>query len=180
MKRIALLLALFCLGLTMASFAVAKDGPGKGKGKKSSTTSSTTSSDPVTCHPKISAILKGTFVSGGGTSFTMDVTRSNFHAKELVGEPLTIMVDTKTKFRRNGHAELSDFEAGDRLNVQARTCKVKKQKNKNSTTSTTTTTTTGSTPAPAVTAPAMLAKRVVGQPAKASAATTTTTTTPAP
>jgi hypothetical protein len=174
MKRTALLLALFCLGLTTASFAVAKDGPGKGKGKKS-TTSSTSSTDPATCHPKVSAILKGTFVSGGGTSFTMDVTRSNFHAKELVGEPLTIMVDTKTKFRRNGHAELSDFEAGDRLNVQARTCKVKKQKNQNSTT-----TTTGSTPAPAVTAPAMLAKRVDGHPAKASAGTTTTTTTPAP
>jgi hypothetical protein len=179
MKRTALLLALFCLGLTTASFAVAKDGPGKGKGKKS-TTSSTSSTDPATCHPKVSAILKGTFVSGGGTSFTMDVTRSNFHAKDLVGEPLTLMVDAKTKFRRKGHAELSDFVAGDRLNVQARTCKVKKQKNKNSTTSTTTTTTTGSTPAPAVTAPAMLAKRVVGQPAKASAATTTTTTTPAP
>jgi hypothetical protein len=174
MKRIALLLALFCLGLTMASFAVAKDGPGKGKGKKS-TTSSTSSTDPATCHPKVSAILKGTFVSGGGTSFTMDVTRSNFHAKDLVGEPLTLMVDAKTKFRRKGHAELSDFMAGDRLNVQARTCKVKKQKNQNSTT-----TTTGSTPAPAVTAPAMLAKRVDGHPAKASAGTTTTTTTPAP
>jgi hypothetical protein len=178
MKRTALLLALFCLGLTTASFAVAKDGPGKGKGKKSSTTSSTT--DPATCHPKVSAILKGKFVSGGGTSFTMDVTGSNFHARDLVGEPLTLMVDDKTKFRRKGHAELSDFKAGDRLNVQARTCKVKKQKNKNGTTTTTTTstqtTTTGSTPTPA--APAMLAKRVVGHPAKASAGTTTTTTTP--
>jgi hypothetical protein len=169
MKRIALLLALFCLGLSMASFAIAKDGPGKGK------KTSTTSTDPATCHPKVSAILKGTFVSGGGTSFTMDVTRSNFHAKDLVGEPLTLMVDAKTKFRRKGHAELSDFMAGDRLNVQARTCKVKKQKNQNSTT-----TTTGSTPAPAVAAPAMLAKRVDGHPAKASAGTTTTTTTPAP
>jgi hypothetical protein len=173
MKRIALLLALVCLGLTTASFAVAKDGPGKGKGKKSSTTSSTASTDPATCHPKVSAILKGTFVSGGGTSFTMDVTGSNFHARDLVGEPLTVMVDAKTKFRRNGHAELSDFKAGDRLNVQARTCKVKKQKNKNSTTAT-----TGSTAAPAAT-PAMIAKRLVGQPAKASAGTTAATTTTA-
>jgi hypothetical protein len=168
MKRIALLLALFCLGLTTASFAVAKDGPGKGKGKKKTTTSATTL-DPATCHPKISVILKGTFVSGGGTSFTMAVTRSNFHAKELVGDPLTLTVDDKTKFRRKGHAELSDFEAGDRLNVQARACKVKKQKNKNGTTTTTTT-----TAAPAAEAAPMLAKRVVGHPAKA----TTTTTTP--
>ena len=170
MKRIALLLVLFCLGLTTASFAVAKDGPGKGKGKKSSTTSSTTSTNPATCHPKVSAILKGTFVSGGGASFTMNVTKSNFHARDLVGEPLTVLVDAKTKFRRRGHAELSDFKAGDRLNVQARTCKIKKQKNKNSTT-----TTTGSTPAPAATA-AMIAKRVVGHPAKSAAAATTTTT----
>jgi hypothetical protein len=166
MKRIALLLALFCLGLTTASFAVAKDGPGKGKGKKSSTTST----DPATCHPKISVILKGTFVSGGGTSFTMDVKRSNFHAKELVGEALTLTVDDKTKYRRKGHAELSDFEAGDRLNVQARACKARKQKNKNGTTTTTT------TPAPATEATPMLAKRVVGQPPKASGTTTTTTT----
>jgi hypothetical protein len=167
MKRIALLLLLFCLGLTTASFAVAKDGPGKGKGKKSNTTAST-SSDPATCHPKISVILKGTFVSGDGTSFTMDVTRSNFHARDLVGEPLTLMVDDKTKFRRKGHAELSDFEAGDRLNVQARACKAKK--NKNGTTTTTT------APAPATPAAPMIAKRVVGHPAKTSAGTTTTTT----
>ena len=163
MKRIALLLVLFCLGLTTASFAVAKDGPGKGKGKKTSTTS-TTSTDPATCHPKISVILKGTFVSGGGTSFTMDVTRSNFHAKELVGEAVTLTVDDKTKFRRKGHAELSDFAAGDRLNVQARACKVKKQKNK-------TTTTTTTTAVPAAEAVLMLAKRVVGHPAKATSTT---------
>jgi hypothetical protein len=162
MKRIALLLVLFCLGLTTASFAVAKDGPGKGKskGKKTSTTS-TTSTDPATCHPKISVILKGTFVSGGGSSFTMDVTRSNFHAKELVGEALTLTVDDKTKYRRKGDAELSDFEAGDRLNVQARACKVKKQKNRTT------------TAAPAAETAPILAKRVVGHPAKATSSTTT-------
>lgn len=167
MKRIALLIALFCLGLTTASFAVAKDGQGKGKGRKSSTIAST-SSDPATCHPKISVILKGRFVSGGDTSFTMDVTRSNFHARDLVGEPLTLMVDDKTKFRRKGHAELSDFEAGDRLNVQARACKAKKQKNKNGSTTT--------APAPAAPAAPMMAKRVVGHPAKTPGGTTTTTT----
>jgi hypothetical protein len=165
MKRIALLLLLFCLGLTTASFAVAKDGPGKGKGKKSSSTTAATSADPATCQPKISVILKGTFVSGAGTSFRMDVKQSNSHGKEHVGEAVTLMVDDKTKFRRRGSAELSDFEAGDRLNVQARACKARKQKNKGGTTTTT----------PAASAPAapMIAKRVVGQPAKASTTTTT-------
>jgi hypothetical protein len=167
MKRFPVLLALFCAGLLAASLAAAKPPPGKGKpgGKGKKTT--TASTDPATCKPKVAVILKGTFTSGAGTSFTMDVKQSNFHGRELVGKPLTLMTDDQTKFRRNGHAELSDFKAGDRLNVQARTCKAKKQKN-----STTTTT------APAAQAEPMLAKRVVGQPAKASAGGTTTTTTP--
>jgi hypothetical protein len=166
MKRIPILLALFCLGLVTASLAVAQGPPpGKGKpdgkGKKTTTTSST---DPSTCKPKISVILMGTFVSGGGTSFSMDVTRSNFHGHDLVGATQTLTVDDKTMFRRNGHAELSDFKAGDRLNVQARACK--KQKGAAA----------GQAPAAA-----MLAKRVTGHPAKSSdspdAGSSTTTTT---
>jgi hypothetical protein len=165
MKRISLLLALFCLGLVTASLAVAKGSPpGKGKpeGKGKKTTTSATT-DPATCKPKISVILKGTFVSGGGTSFTMNVTQTNFHGRDLVGSPLTLTVDAKTTFRRNGHAELANFKADDRLNVQARACK--KQKN--------------ATQAPPAEPVAMLAKRVTGHPAKAtdSAATGATTTT---
>ncbi|HEY8770658.1 MAG TPA: hypothetical protein VIM03_08950 [Thermoleophilaceae bacterium] len=164
MKRIGMLIAIFCLGLVTASLAVAKAPPGKGKpeGKGKKTTTSAT--DPATCKPKISVILKGTFVSGGGTSFTMNVTQSNFHGRDLVGSPLTLTVDDKTTFRRNGHAELTDFKADDRLNVQARACK--KQKN--------------ATQAPAAEPAAMLAKRVTGHPAKASDSTGTTTTAPTP
>jgi hypothetical protein len=164
MKRIALLLALFCVGLLVASFAAAEPPPGKGKGKKKNTTSTTTL-DPATCKPKISVILKGEFVSGGGSSFTMDVTRSNFHGRELVGDALTIMVDEKTRFVRRGPAELSDFEAGDRLNVQARACKQRKNQQ---------------SAANQASAP-MLAKRVVGRPANPAETrgeTTTTTATP--
>jgi hypothetical protein len=78
-----------------------------------------------------------------------------------VGSPLTLTVDAKTTFRRNGHAELADFKADDRLNVQARACK--KQKN--------------AAPAPPAEPVALLAKRVTGHPAK-TAGTTTTTTAP--
>jgi hypothetical protein len=160
MKKIAILLAIFCLGLVTASLAVAKGAPpGKGKNKTTTTASST---DPAACKPKISVILKGTFVSGGGTSFTMNVTQTNFHGRDLVGSPLTLTVDDKTTFRRNGHAELSDFKADDRLNVQARACK--KQKNV----------------APTAEPTAMLAKRVTGHPAKASDPAATTTTAPTP
>ena len=163
MKRIGILLAIFCLGLVTASLAVAKAPPGKGKPEGKGKKTTTSSTDPATCKPKISVILKGTFVSGGGTSFTMNVTQSNFHGRDLVGSPLTLTVDDKTMFRRNGHAELADFKAADRLNVQARACK--KPKN--------------ATQAPAAAPTALLAKRVTGHPAKASDTTVTTTTTTA-
>jgi hypothetical protein len=161
MKRIVLLIALFALGLAAASFAVAKPPPGKGKNHGSSTSTSTTA-DPATCRPKISVIVKGDYLSGGGDSFSMDVKHSNFHGRDLVGKPLTLMVDEKTSFKRNGPAKLTDFKAGDRLNVQARACKAKKGAPKDA--------------AP----PALLAKRVTGHPAKkpgdeSPPATTTTT-----
>jgi hypothetical protein len=166
MKRIALLLALFVLGLAAASFAVAKPPPGKGK-DKNTTTATSTALDPETCHPKISVILKGEFVSGGGDSFTMDVKSSNRHGRDFAGKELTLKVDAKTTFKRNGPAELADFEAGDRLNVQARACKTKKNAPKD----------------PNAAPPALLAKRVTGHPAKAGSGSEdgdsgTTTTTP--
>jgi hypothetical protein len=166
MKRIVLLLALFALGLSAASFAVAGPPPGKGappgKGKNKTTSTSTTALDPETCHPKISVILKGGFVSGGGDSFSMDVKQSNFHGRDLAGKPLTLKVDDKTSFKRNGPAELADFKAGDRLNVQARACKAKKN----------------APTAPNAAPPALLAKRVTGHPAKNDSDSGTTTTTP--
>jgi hypothetical protein len=156
MKRIVLLTTLFCLGLAAASFAVAKPPPGTGPNQSTST--STTTPNPETCHPKISVILKGDFISGGGTSFSMNVKHSNFHGRDLVGKPLTLMVDDKTSFKRNGPAKLSDFKTGDRLNVQARACKAKKGAPKD--------------PNP----PALLAKRVTGHPAQPAEGSTTTTT----
>ena len=160
MKRFALLTALFALGLAAASFAVAKPPPGKGPNPGTST--STTAPNPETCHPKISVILKGDFLSGGGTSFSMDVKHSNFHGRSLVGKPLSLTVDEKTSFKRNGPAKLDDFKAGDRLNVQARACKARH----------------GSAPSSAP--PALLAKRVTGHPAKTDGGETTTSTTTTP
>ena len=151
MKRIALLLALFAIGLSAASLAVAKPPPGKGKEDKNSTTSTSTTSDPGSCHPKVSVILRGDFVSAGGDSFTMNVKASNSHGRSYAGKSLTLKVDSKTTFKRNGPATLSDFQAGDRLNVQARACKLKKSES-----------TSNAAPQD------LLAKRVVGHPAKAS------------
>jgi hypothetical protein len=166
MKRIVILIAVFALGLSVASFAVAKPPPGKGKDKGKSTPTSTTVTDPANCHPQVSVILKGDFVSGGGGSFTMDVKSSKSHGRTYAGKPLTLKVDGKTSFKRNGPAELADFKAGDRLNVQARTCKAKKN----------------APTAPNAAPPALLAKRVTGHPAKndsdSESESATTTTTP--
>ena len=157
MKRIVLLLALFALGLSAASFAAAGGPPpGKGKdknkehGKPGSTTA--TALDVETCHPKISVILKGDFVSGGGDSFTMDVKQSNSHGRDFPGQELTLKVDGKTSYKRNGPAKLADFKAGDRLNVQARACKANKTAPKN----------------PNAAPAALLAKRVTGHAGKLS------------
>jgi hypothetical protein len=155
-KRIAVFLALFALGLAAASTAVAKPPPpgketGKGKnGKHEQTTSTEPSTDPESCDPKVSVILKGTFVSGNGGSFTIDVKSANSHGRAYAGKPLRLTVDSKTSFKRNGPARLADFKAGDRLNVQARACKAKKSASSSS-----------------AAAPDLLAKRVVGLPAKA-------------
>jgi len=153
MKRVAALLAVFALGLTTASLAVAKPPHGKGKPDSGSTSAPTsTSSAPASCRPNVAVILKGEFVSGAGSSFAMDVKSSNSHGRSYAGKQLTLQVDSTTTFKRNGPAKLADFKAGDRLNVQARTCKTKKS-------------------AEAATQD-LLAKRVVGQPAKSGAPTT--------
>jgi hypothetical protein len=148
MKRIASLVFLFAVGLVASSMAVANPGPGTPPGKGNH--------DASACRPRISLILAGSFVSGsadasGAGSFTMDVKRANHHARLFAGKQATVNVDANTRYRRGGHAKLSDFAAGDRLNVQVRACK-----------------------RPGDAAPTMLAKRLMGHPA--ATATTETTT----
>jgi len=81
MKRIAVLLALFCVGLLAASFAFADNG-GKGKGKTESESTSTTSGPK--CH---NVSLKGT---AAATSFTVTVDKSSKAGRDLKGQPATL------------------------------------------------------------------------------------------
>ena len=74
------------------------------------------------CRPKVSFILKGTLTSVGDTSFQMNVTRANHHARALLGDR-EVTVNDQTRFRRMGHATMTDLVAGDRLKVQVRGCK---------------------------------------------------------
>jgi hypothetical protein len=69
-------------------------------------------------------LLKGTFLSAGTDSFTMNVAKGNRRGRKLKGEQ-TLQVDAKTWFKRKGQkgkAALSDLVANDRLLVLAR-CK---------------------------------------------------------
>ena len=156
MKRLTILLGLFAAGLAAASFAAAGAPPGRGHGKHDSTSAgTTTAAAATTCRPMVSTILKGTFTAAGGSGFTMNVTHANHHGQKLLGAQ-TITVDDRTKFRRNGPAALADFVAGDRLLVQARTCKARHGAD--------------APAAGAAAAAPLLAKRVVGHPANPSSA----------
>jgi hypothetical protein len=88
MKRIAVLLALFCAGLLAASFAFADDGGGKGKGRSESESTSTTSSGQR-CK---NVSLKGT---AAATSFTITVEKSSKAGRDLQGKPATLTFSGK-------------------------------------------------------------------------------------
>ena len=163
MKTKILVASLLVFGL-VASMAVAAPAE-KGHGKNGSTTSTTTTTAEGTgkgkakgkakrsCKPSRSVVLRGAFVAAGAGGFAMDVKGGNKVGKNLVGKQVTVLVDEHTKLRRHGKAELADFVAGDRLNVQGKACKVD------------------------AVAMTVLARRVVGKPAKAEHDDETTTTT---
>jgi hypothetical protein len=112
-KVIATALVAAALG---ASAAVAAPPPGKGK-------------PPATgegCKPKVTVVLKGTLAAApGATSLSVNVTKANRHGRAYVAaaQPTSVLVDEDTKVRRRGKKELGDLLSGDRVLVQARTCK---------------------------------------------------------
>jgi hypothetical protein len=81
MKRIGVLLTLFCVGLLAASFAFADDG---GKGKNKSETGSTSTTSSAKCH---NVSLKGT---AAATTFTVTVDKSSKAGRDLKGKPVTL------------------------------------------------------------------------------------------
>lgn len=124
--RIALV-AVLALGLT-ASLAVAA--PAKGpKGKTETTTTTTAKKAKKACRPNVSLILKGKLVAVADDqlSFTMDVNRTNRHARAYKGKTVAVRVNAKTKIRLHGkRVLLGALTVGDvayRLDVQARVCK---------------------------------------------------------
>ena len=115
MKVKALLVGL--VALLSVSSAVAAPPPGKGKPQ--------TTGD--NCKPKVSVVLRGTFVSATSTTFDMKVVGANRwgRAWKVLGTAhVTLTPDTKV--RGNGMKTLADLAKltdGDRVLVQARNCK---------------------------------------------------------
>ena len=86
MKRISLLVSVFCLGLVAASFALADNGGGKGKGKNDSQSEATTTSAGQGKKKCRNVSLKGT---APATSFTVTVEKANKAGRELKSATLT-------------------------------------------------------------------------------------------
>ena len=115
MKIKLLLAALAVAGLAVSS-AVAAPPEGKGKPRTGEG-----------CKPKITVVLKGTFVSASTTSFGMNVTGANRWGRAYNPSTANVTLDTKTKVRGGGMKTVADLVAdmkvGDRVLVQARVCK---------------------------------------------------------
>ena len=142
MKLKALLTALFVAGLVVS---VAVAAPADRGHKNGTTAASTTSTTGTTtgeaskgkgknkakhagrCKPNRSVVLRGTFVGPGTGGFAMDVTGGNKVGKKLAGKQVTVLVGESTKVRKHGKASLEDLDAGDRLNVHGRACKLDSQ-----------------------------------------------------
>ena len=133
--KIKALLAALLAAAVVTSAALAQERPGKGSKEQ----------QLLGCRPVVSMILKGEYVSGSSDSFAMLVKQSNRHARALRDEQVTVTTDERTRTRRVGGGEL---QAGDRLVVHGRACKLAR----------------GEEPAAAL---AFLARRVHAKPAKA-------------
>jgi hypothetical protein len=76
------------------------------------------------CKPAVSLILKGTLnsVAGDKSSISVHVSGGSHLAKKTYkGTDVTVLVDSSTKFNRNGHHSIDDLVAPtDRLVVQTR------------------------------------------------------------
>jgi hypothetical protein len=97
--------------LACASAAAAKDPPRPPKPRA------------APCYGRVALILRGTFVSGGLTSFRM-IVRSGYGPARRLRGPRELQVNAETQFRRNGAAStLAALQPKDQLLVYARGCR---------------------------------------------------------
>ena len=114
--KLKVLLVGLAAAMLLVSSAVAAPPEGKGKPRTGEG-----------CKPKITVVLKGTFVSASTTLLSMNVTGANRWGRAYKPGTANVTLDSKTKVRGGGMKSvtdlLADVKAGDRVLVQARVCK---------------------------------------------------------
>jgi hypothetical protein len=117
--RFRILVLALVSALVVVSAAVAKDHPGKGAKPKSG----------PGCKPAVTVMLAGTLAADvdpqdGDTSFVLTVLRSNRHGRAYKqAGTATVLVDAKTRVRREGAKTLGALAPNDRVHVTAKACK---------------------------------------------------------
>ena len=115
--RLKILVLALVSALVAVSAAVAKDHPGKG------------SKPNHGCKPAVTVMLAGTLAADvdpqdGDTSFVLTVKHSNRHGRAYKATgTATILVDAKTRVRRQGDKTLGALAPNDRVHVTAKACK---------------------------------------------------------
>jgi hypothetical protein len=74
---------------------------------------------------KVMVVLKGSFVAAAadGASFQLNANHANRHGRPYLKltQPMTVNVDAKTRYRKNGEAaKLADLAANDRVVVKSK------------------------------------------------------------
>ena len=117
--RFKFLVLALVASLVVVSAAVAKDHPGKGHKPKTG----------AGCKPSVNVMLAGVLAAGadpqdGDTSFVLTVQRSNRHGRAYKqAGTATVLVDAKTRVRRQGAKTLGALAPNDRVHVTAKACK---------------------------------------------------------
>ena len=117
--RLKILVLALVASLVAVSAAVAKDHPGKGPKPKTG----------AGCKPSVTVMLAGTLAADadpqdGDASFVLTVKRSNRHGRAYrQAGTATIIVDSKTRVRREGVKTLGALAQNDRVHVTAKACK---------------------------------------------------------
>jgi hypothetical protein len=117
--RFRILVLALVSALVAVSAAVAKDHPGNGPKPKSS----------AGCKPAVTVMLAGTLAADvdpqdGDTSFVLTVKSANRHGRAYkAAGRATILVDAKTRVRRQGAKSLGALAPSDRVHATAKACK---------------------------------------------------------
>jgi hypothetical protein len=117
--RLKILVFALVASLVAVSAAIAKDHPGNGPKPKTG----------AVCKPAVTVMLAGTLAADvdpqdGEASFVLTVKRSNRHGRAYTqAGTATILVDSKTRVRREGAKTLGALAPNDRVHVTAKACK---------------------------------------------------------